>query len=154
MEHSLNQPLPAANPIYPSNYCNAKIAAHITKGNGTNVIIKENRPSRITDRTCFALVSDIMPDCFDMGFHPSFSFALWRRPGVLTRTLASQVRRSPAYFPVDSLPCRKPPVTVSIRRDPRKGLALHSGAKKSGLHRIDHDPFSMRSHLASRIWAP
>jgi hypothetical protein len=64
-----------------------------------------------------------------MGSHPLFSFALWRRPGVLTRTLASLVRRSPAYFPVDSLPCRKPPVTVSIRRDPRKGLALHSGAR-------------------------
>ena len=37
---------------------------------------KENKPRRITDGACFTLVSDIRPDCFDMGFHPLFSFDL------------------------------------------------------------------------------
>jgi hypothetical protein len=115
---------------------------------------KENRPNRITDGTCFALVSDIRPDCFDMGSHPLFSFALWRRLGVLIRTLASRFQAKPGLLSGGVSCMQEPPVTGFNPPGFKKGLALPSGANKSGLHRIDHDAVRCVRIMTSRIWAP
>jgi hypothetical protein len=146
MGHSLNQPLPAATLFI------LQIIAMPAAGIMT--FHKENRPNRITDGTCFALVSDIRPDCFDMGSRPLFSFALWRRPGVLTRTLASRFQAKPGLLSGGVSCMQEPPVTGFNPPGFKKGLALPSGANKSGLHRIDHDAVRCVRIMTSRIWAP
>jgi hypothetical protein len=67
MGHSLNQPLPAANPIYPSNYCNAELTAYHYQ--------TETSPAGIPTGPASLLLSDIRPDaCYGLSPIVHFKF--------------------------------------------------------------------------------
>ena len=74
-----------------------------------------------------------------MGFHPLFRFNFRRRSGFLVRALAPRQAKpgllSGGVSSIKGTSCKQ----GFTCRDSGLRLARHSGARKSGLHRIDRE---------------